>query len=177
MPDSYNLSPRTENSRLQPYTGPERRADIERRRTESSTSLLARDERRTRVRRKVDRLFLEAAGLGAGGRSSRRVRMDVPVLYRPLAATPVSRQPARHGVTHTLAAGGLSILLEEELRVGMGLEVLIRFGGDLLAADVEVVSALPQAGKILHGCRFTRLSEGDRKWLTEQLRKREALAA
>lgn len=177
MSDSYNLSSRTENHRIQPYTGPERRTDIERRRMQDSASSLARDERRTRVRRKVDRLILETTGLGAGGRLYRRVRIDVPVLYRPLAATPVSPQPARRGITHTLATGGLGILLAEELRVGIGLEVLIRFGGDLLAADVEVVSVLPLSGRILHGCRFTRVGEADRKWLTEYLREREALAA
>lgn len=171
--ESYNPSTRTE-SRLRSYTGSERRTGIERRQTQTSEQSLDRGERRTRVRRKVDRLMLEATALRAGGRSYRRIRIETPVFYRPIEYKSVPNQLARRGVTHTLATGGLGMLLEEELRVGMPVEVLISFGGDLLAVDVEVVSVLHQGGRFLHGCRFMRLGEADSQWLNEYLRNRDA---
>jgi hypothetical protein len=65
------------------------------------------------------------------------------------------------------------MLLEEQFPVGMPIEVLVRFEGNLLAADVQVVSVMPQGGRFLHNCRFTRLGIADRNWLSEYLRVRD----
>lgn len=66
------------------------------------------------------------------------------------------------------------MVLDEEFPVGTTMEVLVRFEGDLLPADVHVVSVIRQGEKFLHNCRFTRLGEADRTWLTEYLRIRDA---
>lgn len=163
-----------DEGQLPPYPGPERRSGIERRRDTNPQPPPGQGERRTWVRRKADRLSLEGTALGAGGRAHRRVRIEVPVLCRPLVASSLPAQPAQRGITRALAPGGLGMLLEEEYPVGTLLEVLVRFEGDLFAADVQVVSVLPQGGKFLHNCRFTRLGTADRKWLTEYLRLRDA---
>ena len=72
---------------------------------------------------------------------------------------------------------GLGILLEEQFPVGTPLEVLVRFEGDLLVADVQVVSVIRQGSEFLHNCRFTRLGAADRNWLTEYLNRRDASPA
>lgn len=169
MADPHNPSTPDE-SQLPPDTGLERRSGSERRQKRDPEPPPEHGERRTWVRRKADRLRLEATALGAGGRVHRRVPIEVPVLCRPRASSCVPDQPPRRGITRTLAPGGLAMLLDGECRVGTPMEVLIRFGGDLFAADGEVVSVLPQGGKFLHNCRFTRLGTADRKWLTEYLR-------
>jgi hypothetical protein len=66
------------------------------------------------------------------------------------------------------------MVLDEEFRVGMHMEILVRFEGDLLSADVRVVSVIPQGEKFLHNCRFIRLGTADRAWLIEYLRIRDA---
>jgi hypothetical protein len=66
------------------------------------------------------------------------------------------------------------MILEEEFRVGTPMEVLVRFGGDLLPADVQIVSMIARGAKYLYNCRFTRLGTADRNWLTEYLRIRDA---
>jgi len=164
----------SDESQPKPHSGPEQRSGTERRQKRDPEPPPEHGERRTRVRRKADRLRIETTALGAGGRVHRRVHIEVPVLCRPLAPSSVPDQPPRRGITSTLAPGGLAMLLEEEFRVGTPMEVLIRFGGDLLAADVEVVSVLAQSGKFLHNCRFARLGTADRDWLTEYLRIRNA---
>jgi hypothetical protein len=65
------------------------------------------------------------------------------------------------------------MLLAEEFPLGTFMEVLVRFEQDLLAADVQVVSVIPQETLFLHNCRFTRLGAADRNWLTEYLRIRD----
>jgi hypothetical protein len=65
------------------------------------------------------------------------------------------------------------MLLDAEFSVGTIMEVLVRFEQDLLAADVQVVSVIPQGDLFLHNCRFTRLGAADRNWLTEYLRIRD----
>jgi hypothetical protein len=127
------------------------------------------------VRRKADRLAIEGGiriGLAAGGRVYPRVPIEVPVLYRPLPTGYVLDQPARRGMTRTLALGGLGLLLAEAVPTGAFLELLVRLDADLLGVDVQVVSVQPQGGQFLHNCRFTRLGTADRTWLTEYLRRR-----
>lgn len=163
-----------------PYAGPERRSGRERRQDSNPTPPAGLGERRMSVRRKADRLALER-GIrfdgGVGGRGYPRVHIEVPVLYRLLPAGSVLDQPARRGMTRTLAPGGLGILLEEGFRVGTFLELLLRLEGDLVAVDVQVVSVLPQGGKFLHNCRFTRLGTADRTWVSEYLRLRDGPSA
>ncbi|MEK6716847.1 MAG: PilZ domain-containing protein, partial [candidate division NC10 bacterium] len=100
----------------------------------------------------------------------RRVHFEVPVIFRPLKLDASPGEAARRGVTSTLAPGGLGMILDEQFPVGTPMEVLVRFEGDLLAADVEVVSVIPQGSQFLHNCRFTRLGTADRNWLIEYLR-------
>jgi len=169
-----------DESQRPPYTGPERRSGNERRKDPNPQPAPGQGERRTWVRRKADRLALGGAiriGLGKGERVYRRVRIEAPVICRPLASSSMSDQPARRGMTCGLAPGGLGMLLEEEFPVGTFLEVLVRFEGDLLAADVQVVSVRPQGGKILHNCRFTPLGTADRNWLAEYLQLRDGQSA
>jgi c-di-GMP-binding flagellar brake protein YcgR len=99
--------------------------------------------------------------------------MELPVVYRPLEAG-VLHQPANRGQTVDLAPGGVAILLDEAFPIGTSMEVLVRFEGDLLAADVEVVRVTPQSNQYLHNCRFSQMGAADRRWLTEYLRRREA---
>jgi hypothetical protein len=102
-----------------------------------------------------------------------RVRIQVPVVYRPLREPAAPGGGSRRGATYNLAPGGLGMLLDEEFPVGTIMEVLVRFEEDLLAADVQVVSMIPQGNLFLHNCRFTRLGAADRDWLTEYLRIRD----
>jgi hypothetical protein len=159
------------------YAGPERRSAMERRHSRDPHPPLGQTERRFVVRRKADRVSQETAirigPPGSGGRLYRRVHLEVPVIYRPLKSDATPGETARRGVTNTLAPGGLGMLLDEEFPVGTAMEVLVRFEGDLLAADVEVVSVIPQGSQFLHNCRFTRLGTADRNWLTEYLRLRD----
>ena len=111
---------------------------------------------------------------GPGGRLYRRVRIEVPIICRLLGSRSSPNDPPLRGITHTLAPGGLDMVLEEEFRVGTLMEVLVRFEGDLLPADVQIVSVIARGGKFLHNCRFTRLGTADRTWLTEYLRIRDA---
>jgi len=112
-------------------------------------------------------------GAGAGGRLYQRVRTEVPVVYRPLREPAVPGGGSQRGLTYNLAPGGLGMLLDAEFSVGTIMEVLVRFEQDLLAADVQVVSVIPQGDLFLHNCRFTRLGAADRNWLTEYLRIRD----
>ena len=179
MADPHTPSPPDESQRP-PYTGPERRSGNERRQDPTPQPPPGHGERRTWVRRTADRLALGDAiriGLGRGERVYRRVRIEAPVICRPLLSRSILDQPAQRGMTCGLAPGGLGMLLEEEFPVGTFLEVLVRFEGDLLAADVQVVSVLPQGGKFLHNCRFIRLGTADRSWLAEYLRLRDGQSA
>jgi len=169
-----------DESRPPPYTGPERRSGHERRQDPTPQPPPGQGERRTWVRRTADRLALGGAiriGLGRGERVYHRVRIEAPVICRPLLSSSRGDQRARRGMTCGLAPGGLGMLLEAEFPVGTILEVLVRFEGDLLAGDVEVVSVLPQGGQVLHNCRFTRLGTADRNWLAEYLRLRDGQSA
>ena len=156
------------------YTGPERRSRVERRQSRDPHPPLGQSERRFTIRRKGDRVSQEDAirigPSGSGGRLYRRVHLEVPVIFRPLKPDAALGETARRGVTNTLAPGGLGMLLDEEFPVGTTMEVLVRFEGDLLAADVEVVSVIRQGSQCLHNCRFTRLGTADRNWLIEYLR-------
>jgi hypothetical protein len=126
----------------------------------------------------ADRVAVEGTiriGLpGPGGRLYRRVRIELPVICRLLSADASAADRPLRGHTHTLAPGGLGMILDQEFPVGTRLEILVRFEGELLAADVQVVSVISRDGKFLHNCRFTRLGEADRSWLTEYLRIRDA---
>jgi len=159
------------------YTGPERRSGLDRRQDPDAKPPAGKAEQRKWVRRKADRLALERATRlgtsGPGGRLYQRVRIEVPVLYRPVGGAAAPSSGSRRGMTYTLAPGGLGMLLEEEFPVGTLMEVLVRFEQDLLAADVQVVSVIPQGTRFLHNCRFTRLGAADRNWLTEYLRIRD----
>ncbi len=160
------------------YTGPERRSGLDRRRSRNPQPPPGQAERRWMVRRSVDRVALDGViriGVaGSGERLYRRVSLEVPVISRPLHAAPTPGDPARRGVTCTLGPGGLGMLLEEQFPVGTHLEVLVRFEGELLAADVQVLNVRAQGSKFLHNCCFTRLGMADRNWLTEYLRVRDA---
>lgn len=159
------------------YPGPERRSGLDRRQDHDPKPPIGQVERRRWVRRKADRLAMERAtrvgGAGPGGRLYRRVPIEVPVVYRPVGVPGAPGGGSRRGVTHTLAPGGLGMLLAEEFPLGTFMEVLVRFEQDLLAADVQVVSVIPQETLFLHNCRFTRLGAADRNWLTEYLRIRD----
>ena len=159
------------------YTGPERRSGLDRRQSHDPKPPVGQVERRRWVRRKGDRLAIEQAtrvgGAGAGWRLYQRVRIEIPVVYRPLREPAAPGVGSRRGVTYNLAPGGLGMLLDEEFPVGTIMEVLVRFEQDLLAADVQVVSVIPQGSLILLNCRFTRLGAADRDWLTEYLRIRD----
>jgi hypothetical protein len=127
-----------------------------------------------------DRLALERAArtdVGARGRLHRRIRIEVPVICRLVGPVSAPGQSARRGVTHDLAPGGTGLFLEEQFPPGTIMEALIRFGGDLMPADIEVISVVPVKDRFRHNCRFTRLGTADRNWLIEYLRKLEAPAA
>ncbi len=167
-----------EDEQAPSYTGPERRSGLDRRHTRNPQPPPGQAERRHVIRRKADRVSLEGSiriGLpGPGGRLYRRVHLEVPVICRRLDADPSSADPPLRGHTHTLAPGGLGMILDQAFPVGFRMEILVRFGGDLLPADVEVVSVIPRGETFLHNCRFTRLGEADRSWLIEYLRIRDA---
>jgi len=156
------------------YTGPERRSKVERRQSRDPHPPLGQVERRFTLRRKADLASMEATirigPSGSGGRLYRRVHFEIPVIFRPLKLDASPGEAARRGVTSTLAPGGLGMIMDEQFPVGTPMEVLVRFEGDLLAADVEVVSVIPQGSQFLHNCRFTRLGTADRNWLIEYLR-------
>ena len=159
------------------YTGPERRSEHDRRRTPTSQPPLGQAERRKWIRRKADRLALERAArtdMGARGRLHRRIRIEVPVICRLLGPNSAPGQPARRALTYDLAPGGMGLLLEEQFPPSTTLEVLMRFGGDLMPADIEVISVVPLGNRLLHNCRFTRLGTADRNWLTEYLHHQDA---
>jgi len=162
-------------------TRSERRSRRDRRRNRIAGPPPGQEERRHSVRRRADRLYLEGTVRtgehGPGGRVFRRVRIQVPIICKRLGSGSSPGDPPLRGLTHTLAAGGLGMLLEEDCRVGTPVEVLVRFEGDLLSADVQVVSVIHQGTKLLHNCRFTRLGTADRTWLTEYLRIRDAPSA
>ena len=180
MTDPENPSEPDENLGP-PYTGSERRSGLERRQELNPEPPPGQEERRRTVRRKGDRILLEGTirigEPGPGGRLYRRVRIEVPIFCRPLESHPSPQHHPLRGLTHTLAPGGLGMVLDEKLRIGTFMEVLVRFGGDLLPADVQVVSIIALGTKFLHNCRFTRLGAADRNWLTEYLRIRDAPAA
>ncbi|HXZ44507.1 MAG TPA: PilZ domain-containing protein [archaeon] len=181
MADPQNLSPADENQAPPAYTGPERRSGLERRQCQNPEPPPGQEERRHFIRRKADRISLEGTirigEPGPGGRLYRRVRIEVPIICRLLPSNFLPKISPLRGLTHTLAPGGVGMLLDEEFRVGTPMEVLVRFGGDLLPADVQVVSVIPQGARFLHNCRFTRLGTADRNWLIEYLRIRDASAA
>jgi len=168
-----------EKSEAEPpdYTGTERRSGLDRRQSHEPKPPIGQVERRWWVRRKADRLAMERATrvgvAGAGGRLYQRVRLEVPIVYRPLRDPAASGGGSKRGLTYNLAPGGLGMLLDAEFSVGTIMEVLVRFEQDLLAADVQVVSVIPQGSLFLHNCRFTRLGAADRNWLTEYLRIRD----
>ncbi|MBI4573316.1 MAG: hypothetical protein HY713_08560 [candidate division NC10 bacterium] len=170
--------PSSDDVEFPAFTGPERRSGLERRQSRKPQPPPGQTERRQSVRRRSDRLAAEGIiriGMpGLGERLYRRVQIEVPVICRPLRASPPSGKAVRRGMTFTLAPGGLGMLLDEEFSVDTHLEVLVRFEGDLLAADVRVVSVISHGGRLLHNCRFTRLGTADRNWLTEYLRVRDA---
>lgn len=167
-----------EGSELPEYTGPERRSGLERRHEPNPQPPPGAEERRHFVRRKADRMAMEGTiriGVpGPGGRLYRRVRIAVPVICRPVKSDVSANDPPVRGLSHTLAPGGLGMILDEEFRIGTHMEILVRFEGDLLSADVRVVSVIPRGGQFLHNCRFTRLGTADRAWLIEYLRIRDA---
>jgi len=178
MANPENPPPESE-AEFPAYTGPERRSGRDRRQSRNPQPPPGQGERRWGIRRRSNRVSLDAVihiGVaGSGDRLYRRVRLEVPVISRPLRTpSATSETPARRGTTCTLAPGGLGMLLEEQFPVGTRLEVLVRFEGDLLAADVQVVSVIPQDNQFLHNCSFTRLGTADRNWLIEYLRLREA---
>ncbi len=80
-------------------------------------------------------------------------------------------------MTHDLAPGGMGLFLEEQFPAGTTLEVLMRFGGDLMPADSEVISVVPVGNRFRHNCRFTRLGMADRNWLIEYLRNQDSPSA
>lgn len=170
--------PAPEEGEAPEHTGPERRSRLDRRQSRNPQPPPGQEERRHSIRRKADRVLLEqtiSIGLpGPGGRLYRRVHLEVPVICRlgGDASSPGNR-PLR-GITHTLSPGGLGMILDLKFPTGTSMEVLVRFEGDLLSADVRVVNVSPRGGKFLHNCRFTRLGEADRTWLTEYLRIRDA---
>lgn len=170
--------PSTEDVEFPTFRGPERRSGLDRRQSRKPQPPPGQAERRQMVRRRSDRLAAEGIiriGMpGLGERLYRRVQIEVPVICRPLRASAPSGKAVRRGTTFTLAPGGLGMLLDEELSVETNLEVLVRFEGDLLAADVQVVSVISHGSSFLHNCRFTRLGTADRNWLTEYLRVRDA---
>jgi len=159
------------------YADPERRSGLDRRQDPNPQPPPGVEERRKGLRRGVDRHLLDrgtrAGSPGATERLYQRVRVEVPVFYRPFQEAAAPPRGSRRGLTCTLAPGGLGMLLDEELPVGTVMEVLVRFGPDLLAADVQVVSVTPQASLFRHNCRFTRLGAADRNWLNEYLRIRD----
>lgn len=169
-----------EQNQVPAYTGPERRSGRDRRQDRNPNPPPGQEERRHFIRRRVDRIFREGTihvgEPGPGGRLYPRVRIRVPIICRPLGSGSSPGDLPLRGFTHTLAPGGLGMFLEEEFRVGTLLEVLVRFGGDLLPADVQVVSVTHRGAKFLHNCRFTRLGMADRTWLNEYLRIRDAPA-
>jgi hypothetical protein len=160
------------------YTGPERRSGLDRRLNRNPEPPPGQEERRHFVRRKVDRVSLEGTirigEPGPGGRLYHRVRIEVPIICRLLESGSSPPDVPLRGLTHTLAPGGLGMILEEEFHIGTPMEVLVRFGGDLLPADVQIVSVIARGAKYLYNCRFTRLGTADRNWLTEYLRIRDA---
>ena len=160
------------------YTGPERRSGLDRRVNRNPEPPPGQEERRHFVRRRADRLMLEGTirigEPGPGGRLYRRVRIEVPIICRLLESGSSHAEAPLRGLTYTLAPGGLGMVLDERFRVGTPMEVLVRFGGDLLPADVQVVSVIDRGTKYLYNCRFTRLGTADRNWLTEYLRIRDA---
>ncbi len=180
MPDPQDLfSP--DETHVLAYTGPERRSGLDRRQDRNPKPPPRQEERRHFIRRKADQVSLDRTirigEPGPGERLYRRVRIEVPIICRLLTSNTSPKDPPLRGLTHTLAPGGVGMILDEELRVGTAMEVLVRFGGDLLPADVEVVSVIPQGPKFLHNCRFTRLGTADRNWLTGYLCLRDASAA
>jgi hypothetical protein len=167
-----------DDSQAPTYTGPERRSGLDRRQSWNLGPPSGQEERRQFIRRRADRVFLEGTirigEPGPGERLYGRVSIQVPIICRLLGSGSSPGEAPLRGLTHTLAAGGLSMLLEEEFPVGTLMEVLVRFEEDLLAADVHVVSVIHLGTKFLHNCRFTRLGAADRTWLTEYLRIRDA---
>lgn len=158
------------------YAGPERRWGIDRRLSQDPPQLpRGQAERRRSPRRKEDRIALEGstriAASGHGGRLYRRVDLEVIAIYRPLHPDSTTDIPPRRARTLDFSPGGLAMLLEEQFPVGTPLEVLVRFGEDLLTADVQVLSVAPHGSRFLHNCRFTRLGTAERGWLTEYLRR------
>ena len=154
------------------HTGPERRSEHNRRRTPTSQPPLGQAERRKWIRRKADRLALERGArtdMGARGRLHRRIRIEVPVICRLVGPGSSPAQPARRALTYDLAPGGMGLLPEEQFPPGATIEVLMRFGGDLMPADVQVICVAPMGDRFLHNCRFTRLGTADRNWLIEYL--------
>lgn len=160
------------------YTSPERRTGLDRRQNRNPEPPPGQEERRHLIRRRADRVSLEGTirigEPGPGGRLYRRVRIEIPIICRLLGSGSSPNDPPLRGLTHTLAPGGLGMILEEEFPIGTLMEVLVRFDGDLLPADVQVVSVIAQGRTFLHNCRFTRLGTADRTWLTEYLRIRDA---
>ena len=150
MAGPHNLSTPGESQRP-PSPGAEQRSGAERRLDSNPQPPPGQEERRMWVRR----------------------RIEVPVVYRPLQAGSLLEHATQRGLTHTLAPGGLGVLLEEDVRVGTFLELLVRLEGDLLAVEGQVVSVCPQEGKFLHNCRFTRLGTADRNLLSEYLSLRD----
>jgi PilZ domain-containing protein len=167
-----------EESQVPAYTGPERRSGLDRRQHRNPKPPPGQEERRHLIRRKVDRISLEETirigEPGPGGRLYRRVRIEVPIICRLVESSSSPKDSPLRGLTHTLAPGGLGMILGEKLDIGTPMEVLVRFGGDLLSADVQVVSMIARGTKFLYNCRFTRLGTADRNWLIEYLRVRDA---
>lgn len=177
MANSQDLSTSDENQ-VRTYTGPERRSGLDRRQNRNPEPPPRQEERRHFIRRRADRFSLEQTihigEPGPGRRLYGRVCIEIPIICRPLASHSRLEDLPLRGLTHTLTPGGLGMILDEEFRVGTLMEVLVRFGGDLLPADVQVVSVIAQGTKFLHNCRFTRLGTADRNWLIGYLRIRGA---
>lgn len=160
------------------YGGPERRWGIDRRLSQDLPQPPpGQGERRRSPRRKEDRIALEGStridASGHGGRLYRRVDLEVMAICRPLHSVSTTDIPPRRARTLDFSPGGLAMLLEEQFPVGTPLEVLVRFGENRLAAEVQVLSVTPQGGQFLHNCRFTRLGTEEQGWLTEYLRRRD----
>ena len=167
-----------DDSQASAYTGPERRSGLDRRQSWNLGPPSGQQDRRQYMRRRADQVSPEGTirigEPGPGERVYGRVRIQVPIICRLLGSGSSPGDAPLRGLTYTLAAGGLSMLLEEEFPVDTLMEVLVRFQEDLLPADVQVVSVIHLGTKFLHNCRFTRLGAADRTWLTEYLRIRDA---
>lgn len=130
-------------------------------------------DRRLHLRRKADRIAREGVarlgrGRGEGGREYARYAVAIPLIYRALNAADRAR-PAGKGMTQSVGLGGIGVVLAERYDPGTRLEVLLRLGGEMVDADVEVVTVDPALEGFLYHLRFIKLSPTDRTCLKQFL--------